>query len=145
MGHSRSEKHAEREALVLKALDGIANGKWSSATQAASALGISKDTVSRRLSGGKSVAESRENSQLLTIPEEKALVEWITRLTMTGHPATHAFIREMAEEIRRKRVEKINNEMELISYDPIGTKWVPTFLKRYPQLETTLSEIIEAA
>ena len=62
------------------------------------------------------MVESREGAQLLSIPEEKALVEWITRLTITGHPATHAFIREMAEEIRQRRVSQINNEMELIYY-----------------------------
>ena len=63
--------------------------------------------------------ESRENQQLLTIPEEKALVEWIRRLTITGHPATHTFIREMAEELRQRRVSQINDEMDLVCYLPI--------------------------
>ena len=52
MTGKRSEKRAEREALVLQALDGIAKGKWENPWQAAQALGISKDTISRRLIGG---------------------------------------------------------------------------------------------
>ncbi len=39
----------------------------------------------------------------------------------------------------------INDNMELISYPPIGTTWVPSFLKPYPQLQTTLSRAIEVA
>jgi predicted MFS family arabinose efflux permease len=73
------------------------------------------------------MTESQENLQLLTFPEEKALVGWITCLTVTGHPTTYTFIREMAEEIRKRCVNQINEEMELVSYPPIGTSWVPTF------------------
>lgn len=62
---------------------------------------------------------------------------------MTGHPATHTFIKEMAEEIRKRRVTEINAEMDLISYPPIGLTWVPSFLKQHPQLQTTLSRAIE--
>src|SRR5215472_2997105 len=87
---------------------------------------------------GKTLAESREALQLLSMAEENALAEWITRLTMTGHPATHAFIRDMAEEIRKERVRKVNAEMELVTYPPIGISWVSSFLKRHPQLQTTL-------
>ena len=75
MTRKRSEKRAEREALVLQALDGIRKGEWENPWQAAQALGISKDTISRRLTGGKSIAEARENDQLLSIPEERALVK----------------------------------------------------------------------
>lgn len=83
-----------------------------------------KNTVSKRLIGGKSIAEAREDDQLLSIPEERALVKWITRLTMNGHPAIHIFIKEMADEIRQQRDNEINREMELISYNSISTFWV---------------------
>ena len=145
MARGRSKKRAECESLVLQALEGISKKKWKSPAQAAKALGICRHTIARRLKGGKSIAQSREAAQLLIIPEEKALVGWITRLTMTGHPATHAFIRELAEEIREHRVGQINDEMELVSYPSIGVSWVQTFLKRHSQLETTLSHAIEAS
>lgn len=145
MTRRKSQKRVENETLIIQALDGIAQKRWKTAWAAAKTLGISRHTIARRMKGGKSVMESRENQQLLTIPEEKALVEWIRRLTITGHPATHTFIREMAEELRQRRVSQINDEMDLVCYLPIGNSWVPNFLKRHPQLETTLSRAIEAS
>ena len=94
---------------------------------------------------GKSIAELREAQQLLSGPEEKVLKEWIIHLTATGHPATHEFITEMAEEIRKKHVVQINDEMELVFYDSIGSTWVWSFIKHHLQLETTLSKTIQAA
>ena len=52
------------------------------------------------MEGGKSTAESREDQQHLTIPEENALVEWITHLTACGHPPRQAFIREPTQEMQ---------------------------------------------
>ena len=51
------------------------------------------------MKGGKSVAESREPVQYLTITEEKALINWIIYLQKLGHPLQSAHIREIAEEI----------------------------------------------
>ena len=97
------------------------------------------------MQNGKSMAESRQAQQLLSGPEKKALKEWIIRITATRHSATRQFIKEMAEEIRKKRVAQINDKMEFVSYNPIGSTWVPSFIERHPQLETTLSKAIEAA
>src|SRR5213075_1306646 len=59
-------------------------------------------TLSRRFKGGKTRSEAREVQQMLSRAQEKALVSWITNLTVTGHPVSHGFIREMAEEIRKQ-------------------------------------------
>lgn len=83
--------------------------------------------------------------QLLTIPKERALVKWIICLKIIGHPANHAFIKEIAEEIRQKYINKINKKIELISYLSINSTWIPRFINRHPQLETTLSQSIEIA
>ena len=47
------------------------------------------------------MTESHESTQLLFIPEEKALAQCITRLTAFGFPVTHDLLQEMAEEIRQ--------------------------------------------
>jgi hypothetical protein len=98
---------------------------------------MSANTLTRRLNGGKSRAEAREEQQLLTKVEEKVLVKWITHLTATGHPARHAFIREMAEEIRKQ----CGSEIGL----PLGVTWVQQFIGRHSQLKTVISRSIEAA
>ena len=77
----------------------------------------------------------------MTKAEEKVLADWITQLTATGHPARHEFIRELAEEIRRKRHTEIR-DFELI---PLGKSWVQQFLKRHPHLQTVISRSIEAS
>lgn len=77
----------------------------------------------------------------MTKAEEKVLANWITRLTATGHPARHDFIRDMAEEIRRQRGEEIEGFEQI----PLGQSWIQQFLKRYPYLQTIISCSIEAS
>ena len=62
----------------------------------------------------------------------------------TSHPVRYRFLREMAEEIRQKRICKINDDsVTLVSYDPLGQYWIQRFLKRHPELQTTLTRSIE--
>jgi hypothetical protein len=77
-----------------------------------------------------------------TKAEEKVLVEWITRLTATGHPARHGFIRDMAEEIRRQRDSERIATRPII---PLGICWVQQFISRHPQLRTVISHSIEVS
>ena len=97
------------------------------------------------MDGGKSTAESREPQQILTIPEENALAECITRLAILGHPPKHGFIHELAEEIRSS--QQVNaSESEISPCQPaIGDSWVQRFIHRHPELETACSRAIEAA
>ena len=69
----------------------------------------------------QSRAQARESQQLLTIPEEDVLVAWCRQLTVTGYPARHNVLREMAEEIRARRLKGVNTKDEiLVTYPPIG-------------------------
>ena len=68
--------------------------------KAAQHFNLHYTTLKRRVESGKSIAESCEASQLLTIAEEHALVRWIRRLATSGYHVTHQLIEEMAEEIR---------------------------------------------
>ena len=103
-------------------------------------------TLLKRLDGGKSIAESREPKQILTIAEENALAEYITRLALAGHPPKHAFIRELAEEIRSTRLQNQNSPPNVLVPDlAIGDSWVQHFIHRHPNLETAFSHTIEAA
>lgn len=136
----RSVKATEAEAKLSEALEGIASGKYATQYQAAKALGLSTSTLARRFRGGKSRIDAREYQQALTGAEEKALEGWITRLTSTGHPARHDFVRDMAEEIRKQRAP--HNDPQ---HFPLGSSWVLRFLKRHPHLHTTMSRSIESA
>ena len=146
MVRARSEKAIKSETQVKNALNQIKRKKGKTAYQAAKDTGASKSTLYRRLSGGKSRTEAHESQRLLHDSEEKALVVWITMMASTGNPVSQAFVREMAEDIRKQRLIGINDEsMTLVEYPPIGQSWVKRFLKRYPFLQTTLSRSIEAS
>ena len=142
MTRHKSEKAAETDAKVEAAIDGLCNGVYSTPYAAAKALQLSRNTLNRRLAGGNSRAQGKENQQNLTHAEEQALARWITRLTATGHPARHTFIKEIAEEIQKQRH---TNSATSVSYPDFGDAWVPQFLSHHPNLQTTLASVIESA
>src|SRR5579859_8028769 len=55
-------------------------------------------------------------------------------------------VREMAEEIRKLRVAKINEtDVQHVIYDTIGKRWVRRYLNRHPELAGLTAKAIEAA
>jgi Tc5 transposase DNA-binding domain len=146
MGKRRSPKTAERDAKLDEALAALSRGEFPNPCRAAKHFNIRYDTLKRRFEGGKSIAESREPQQLLTIAEERALARWISRLTASGYPVTHALIEEMAEEIRKRRVVGINEpSIEYVTYEPLGQQWTQRFIERHPYLATSMTRSIELA
>ena len=122
------------------ALDGLRDGTYTSIRLAATALGVSRASLHRRVNGGKSRKEAREPTQLLSQQEEKALADWITSATAAGHPITHRYIKEMAQGIRESR-----GDIEPKYLRPLGKNWMGAFLQRHSHLKTKLSKAIEAA
>ena len=96
----RSQKRAEGDKRLEKALNELSRSEFRSVRKAARANNVAYSTLLLQLNGRKSTAESREPQQILTIPKENALAECVTRLAIVGHPPKHAFIRELAKEIR---------------------------------------------
>jgi Tc5 transposase DNA-binding domain len=146
MARRRSLKASQNEQKVQAALTNVSKGKFKTAYGASKAHGTSTATLYRRLNGGLTRAQAREAQQILTRYEEKALIVWLTMMSATGNPVSHSFVREMAEEIRQKRLVGINDEyVTLVSYPPISKSWTARFLLRYPFMKATLSRSIEAA
>src|SRR5947207_10027980 len=125
----KSQARAEADKRTEKALEELSNSKHESIHAAAKANNASHATLLRRLDGGKSTAESRESQQILTIAEENALAECITRLAIAGHPPKHAFIHELAEEIRSARLQSQHNPSNVPALHlAIGDSWVQRFI-----------------
>ena len=139
-----SQRVMDNEKRIQEALDGLRKGQYSSVRAAAKAHDVSHATLNRRTNGGKSIAESREGQQNLSIAEEKALLRWITQMTAAGHPVRHGYIREMAHHILISRYhDSTTSGPSFLPY--IGDTWVQRFLHRNPQLATVISCTIEAA
>ena len=145
MPKKKSERIAELDKKIEEALHQLRLGNFPSKHAAAMAFNIRPATFNARVKGGNSIAESREPYQLLSIPQETALVRWITRLTATGHPVRQSFIREMAQEIINQSRGEISANNQSIDLSVIGESWVQRFLHRHPELATVLSTTIEAA
>src|SRR5437773_8832670 len=114
----KSEAASKREELVQEALLSIANKKWNSIYAAANALKIPQSTLyDRSQEGAKSRSEAQIDQQSLTAAEERELVKWIRRLTISGTPAQHSIVKEMAETIKNKRIANVNDSsIELVTY-----------------------------
>jgi hypothetical protein len=146
MTRKRSSKVAERDAKIELAVAALSHGEFPNLKQAADHFKLHYTTLKRRYQGGKSIAESREASQLFTIAEEHALVRWIRRLAASGYHVTHKVVEEMAQEIRQRRLVGINEpSIQYVEYEPIGDKWTQRFLERHPHLQTAITHGIELA
>ena len=88
-----------KESCIQKALDAYNSKQYSSILKAARAFAIPYSTMKNRVSGKVSQAKAQELVQNLSNAEEKTLVRWITRLTITGFLASPKLVLEMAEEI----------------------------------------------
>ena len=140
----RSQKAADIEAIILKALATLSFKEFPNINQAAKHFNISLITLERWLMSGKSIAESHESTQLLSIPEEKTLAQCITRLTASRFPVTHDLLQEMVEEIRQRRLHDINESfIEYVIYESINQQWTQRFIQRHFYLATAMSHAIE--
>ena len=130
----------QRAENLVKVLAGLEDKTYRNPNEAAKATGAEVSTIYRRLRGQKSRRDANVDSQALTPTEEYSLVQWAQRAASMGHPLRHQFLRELAEELRKKRV-KLEGKLIL----PLGKEWVHRFLKRNPVLKSQLSKSIEKA
>ena len=139
MVRKRSFAEAESAARSTDAVLGVVDGVYKNPSEASTATGTLKTTVYRRAKGGNTRQEAHAYRQALSPDEENVLVSWIERLAVTGHPVKHSFVRELAEEIRKPRVE-LEDKMP----PPLSKDWPKRFLKRHPTLKTMLAQNIES-
>ncbi|KFZ24936.1 hypothetical protein V502_00571, partial [Pseudogymnoascus sp. VKM F-4520 (FW-2644)] len=95
---------ARTEDNIQKAIIALQLKEFKSIRLAADHFEVPKSTLADRMSGKKTRAVAHEIEQALSNAEENTLARWITRLTATGFRATPMLIKEMAEEVRARRV-----------------------------------------
>lgn len=133
MDVATSQERVEREDWIEKALCAYRNNECSSLRQAARDFNVSLSTLQARMAGRSSRSNARGTQQTLSNAKETALVRWITRLTCTGFPASPKLVMEMAQELRRGRVQLSSPSSP--NPRPIGYSWLEQFKTRYPELE----------
>jgi hypothetical protein len=96
--------------------------------------------------GGKRSEKAAERRKKVELALKDLETGVFTSVTLNGFPPRAQTIREMAEEIRHRRITAINDaSIELIRYDPIGEKWPMRFLARHPELQSIYAWRIDIA
>jgi len=142
----RDSRVAARAEAVDAALRDYRAKLFPSLNAAAKAHGVPESTLRAHKNGRVSRPQAREAQQLLSASEEKALVRWIIDLSRSGFPPRKTRVKDMAEELRKQRLIGINDaSIELVSYPPIGARWVDRFIQRHSGLKTVFARQIDAA
>jgi hypothetical protein len=143
MSSVTSPKQAYSEADILKAISALKNGEFQSIRKAAVASNVPNATLQSRMSGRTSRATAHESEQILSAAEEKTLARWITRLSRTGFSASPALVIEMAEDIRRGRIQL--SKAAATNLRPIGKNWLSRFQTRSPEIAGKWTRQIDTA
>src|SRR5579864_789232 len=140
MTRKKAIENEEKATNLVNALAGLEDQTYTYVHEAAKATGVPRSTLRDRINGRPTRRQSNEKNQRLTPDEECALVRWVEHLSCTGNPVHHSFLRELAEEIRKPRVESEG-------HDPgtLGKNWVSRFLARNPALQSKVAKNIEVA
>jgi hypothetical protein len=138
----------ERDILIDKALSDIQSGKYKSPYEAEKVLGLPKSSITRRVNGGSSRSQARQQQQKLSYAQENVLLKWIKELTISGYSPGHRLLKEIAEELRTKRTYDLDNaslnSLELPPQYTLGRDWVPRFILRHPHLTVAIGRRIES-
>ena len=141
MGYKRSQKTAEREIRIQKAIAALQNQEFSTPNAAATHFQVNPKTLRKRLAGLNSRAQARESQQILTIAEEKTLVRWIKCYSIGGNAISSSLMLELAQTIIKSRVWHASS-----SYiaPPIGHEWIYRFIGRNPTIQLIWSRQMAA-
>ena len=87
-------------------------------------------TLHHRARGRRSKEQKAQNQQYLTPSEEKALVEFVLRMSDLGNPIRIKFLPSLALSIARRR------SLTDRATKPPGKKWAHAFKRRHPTLKS---------
>ncbi len=102
---SSRDTNASSDSQIQQAVAAYRLGGFTLIRACTRAFSIKYQTLQARLSGRLLRSQAYKRMQILSKPEERTLIRWIIRLTNTGFPTSLALVREIAEEIRRNRLQ----------------------------------------
>jgi hypothetical protein len=124
-----------REHAIKSAIRNLESGVYTSQRAAAKAWGVPRSTLQYRLAGQQPHAIAHQHQQRLSPEQEEFLVDWIPDEDARAQPPPHARVREMAT-----RLLQLGGD-----HDPLGQRWLQSFLARQPRVSSIVGRSIEAA
>ena len=120
MTRPKEQELIEKEARLQGAMAAVSS-KQHTVPSAACAFNVPRQTLSDWIIGNPPRNKAHKTEQLLSHAEEKELVQWITRLAITGYPPRYETLHEMTEEIRKRHIKNIKKDgLQLVQYDDIS-------------------------
>ena len=146
MTRPKNPEAAEREARLQEAITAVLNNEYTCHT-AATVFNVPRRTLYDRVKGNKKPRnQAHEPNQNLTHMEERELVRWITRLTISGFPPRYATLQQLAEIIRNRRVKEAGDgEVQVTVFNKIGEQWVRRFIARHSELSSIRPRSIDVS
>src|SRR4051794_30745541 len=109
-----------KEINIQSALNDLDSGVLDSCRAAGRAWAVPKSTIQHRKRGAQPHATAHSAQQRLSPDQEDYLVNWILEQDSLAQPLSHKRAREMAT-----RILQHNGD-----YQPLGKKWLQSFLRR---------------
>ena len=130
----RSEKKGGDRTQLANAIRAYRDKKYTSIRAAAESYGVPYSTFYGRLNGGRqNRLVAHEKDQIIAPAEEKAIVNWITRLDNRRFPPRVDMVVYQAKKILQAR----GGDLKL------GSHWTSQFLNRHPQLASKFSSQVK--
>lgn len=114
------------EEQLNGAIESLRTREHTSIRAAAKAYRVKRDTLTRRLCGGLSYTQARQQHLLLSIGQERLFIDWILSLEKLGHSPSRTQIREFVMLTCRASGGPTT----------IGMNWVPRYLQRHPDIKS---------
>lgn len=133
MPRLKDRQQAEREKLILLAINHYNKSSKASLRISAETFGIAWTTLRDRLNGAQNRRDSHRQQQVLSDHEEQTIVDWCACMDDWGFPLRLALVHEMAAYLVQKR----NLGRKL------GKRWLTRFLDRHPELASKFSMRLE--
>jgi hypothetical protein len=92
-----SQNSIQQEGRILLAIEAYKNKEITSLHEVTRQFDVPRTTLSRRLAGSTSRAETRANSHKLTQIEEESLQKWILLMDSRGAAPRPSTVREIAD------------------------------------------------
>jgi hypothetical protein len=124
-----------REHNIHLAIADLESGVLKSQRQASLTYGIPRSTLQARLGGTPNRRAAHRHQQRLSPKQEQVLVDWILDGDRHAQPPSPARVREMAT-----RILRLNHD-----HEPLGLRWMKSFLQRQPRVSSIVGRSIKAS
>ncbi|KAI1003497.1 hypothetical protein K3495_g4711 [Podosphaera aphanis] len=122
-----------KENAIQSASADLNSGNFKTQRAAARAYKVSLSTLHGRIHGSTKLIDSHQYLQRSTPEQKNYLVQWILVMDSKACPPSPIRTREMATLILRCYGDQ----------NPLGKKWISTFIKRNPRISSAFGRKIE--